>query len=92
MEAPLVPPSHLEDDYTLQQRVPLASYYVDDSNKGQGSHYKFSAKYIERFQRKSKLKIGSFNLSRGQRFGGFIRLYLENNDKEFPRDTCSSGF
>lgn len=39
-----------------------------------------------------KLKIGSFNLSRGQRFGGFIRLYLENNDKEFPRDTCSSGF
>ena len=48
MEAPLVPPSHLEDDYTLQQRVPLASYYVDDSNKGQGSHYKFSAKYIER--------------------------------------------
>ena len=50
---PLEPPSHLEDEYTLHQKVPLASYYVDDSNEGHGSHYKFSAKHIDRLINKS---------------------------------------
>ena len=48
MKPPTEPPEALVDDYTLYDQVELELYYVDDSNAGEGSHYKFGQKYIDK--------------------------------------------
>ena len=46
------PPPLLPDDlkwaYTRCGTIPVESYYVDDSNAGKGTHYRYSAKEMER--------------------------------------------
>lgn len=39
---PQRPPEELMDDFTLGGTIPMEYYYVDDSNKGKGTHYKYS--------------------------------------------------
>jgi len=40
---PPQPPPEMVSNLTLGGEVPLEYYYVDDSNKGQGTHYKYSS-------------------------------------------------
>eukprot|EP00466_Bigelowiella_natans_P021508 jgi/Bigna1/87546/estExt_fgenesh1_pg.C_210159 len=40
-EPPREIPVDLRDDFTMQGKIPVESYYVDDSNGGEGTHYQF---------------------------------------------------
>jgi hypothetical protein len=42
-----VPREYL-DRFTMGQLIPVESYYVDDSNEGKGTHYKYPFSYITR--------------------------------------------
>lgn len=44
---PREPPAELLLNFTQNGKIPLKSYYVDDSNKGKGTHYKFSRIDVE---------------------------------------------
>jgi len=54
-QPPKHPPAELLPAYTLQDAIPLERFYVDDSNKGQRTHYSFPeatvASYLESAQR-----------------------------------------
>ena len=54
-QPPKHPPAELLPAYTLQDSIPLERFYVDDSNKGQRTHYSFPeatvASYLESAQR-----------------------------------------
>jgi hypothetical protein len=43
---PKDPPDDLIAAYTLNDQIPLARFYVDDTNQGNGSHYSFSLQQI----------------------------------------------
>ena len=47
-EPPRVIPSHLENRFTMSGRIPLTSFYVDDSG-GNGTFYKYSNETIESY-------------------------------------------
>jgi SAM-dependent methyltransferase len=54
------PPAELLDGYTQGGTVPFASFYVDDTNNGEETHYVFTEKSIESYfkgTRKSFMKI-----------------------------------
>ena len=40
------PPEHLLSEFTMNATIPISQFYVDDSNEGLGTHYKFSREYI----------------------------------------------
>jgi hypothetical protein len=45
---PKDPPEDMRAAYTLNNQIPLAQFYVDDTNQGHGSHYRFSLQQIEK--------------------------------------------
>jgi SAM-dependent methyltransferase len=54
------PPAELLDGYTQGGTIPLASFFVDDTNNGEETHYVFTEKNIESYfkgTRKSFMKI-----------------------------------
>jgi hypothetical protein len=48
------PPDSLLAAFTLNHTVPLEFYYVDDSNKGNGTHYKYSQSDINQLIREAE--------------------------------------
>ncbi|XP_065829312.1 uncharacterized protein [Oscarella lobularis] len=44
---PSRPPESIREKLTMNGQIPLEYYYVDDSNKGRGTHYKYSRQDIE---------------------------------------------
>ena len=46
-------PLDYKDAFTMNGEVPIEYYYVDDSNAGQGTHYKFSWNYMEEMVEKN---------------------------------------
>ncbi|CAI8045483.1 hypothetical protein GBAR_LOCUS25165 [Geodia barretti] len=48
------PPDSLLAAFTLNHTVPLEFYYVDDSNKGKGTHYKYSQSDINQLIREAE--------------------------------------
>ncbi|XP_062514936.1 uncharacterized protein LOC134190498 [Corticium candelabrum] len=46
---PHSPPTNILQSLTINNFVPLEFYYVDDTNKGKGTHYKYSRDDIEHF-------------------------------------------
>jgi len=45
-QPPKQPPAVLLKEYTMNDSVPLEQFYVDDSNKGQRTHYSFSEESV----------------------------------------------
>lgn len=40
------PPQNLIPQYTLEGQIPLEYFYVDDTDRGKGTHYKYSMSQI----------------------------------------------
>ena len=40
-------PAQFEEAFSMNGEVPIEKYYVDDSEGGKGTHYKFGAAYIK---------------------------------------------
>ena len=72
---PRNPPDHLLSEFTLNHHVPIESFYVDDSNQGLGTHYKFSLEYIEN-------AIKAVSAVRFQRQHAFLFHALEDHSIE----------
>lgn len=49
LAAPKNPPEHLVPGYTLKGKIPIEYFYVDDTNNGLGSHYKFPQATVENY-------------------------------------------
>lgn len=51
IKPPKEPPPDLLDQYTLNNSIPLEYFYVDDTEQGNSTHYRFSAESMEVFIR-----------------------------------------
>ena len=53
-------PPELLSAYTLQDQVPVAEFYVDDTKKGEGTHYKYDAGAIDGYFKSYAARLESW--------------------------------
>ena len=53
-------PPELLSAYTLQDQVPVAEFYVDDTKKGEGTHYKYDAGAIDGYFKSYAARLVDF--------------------------------
>lgn len=79
---PKYPPSDLVERFTQEHSIPLEKFYVDDTNKGLGTHYRFSHEVILSYLESAKRQIDYLELR-----------YASTNDdptaNTFPDDNVS---
>lgn len=70
-------PADLKEAFSMNGRIPIEDYYVDDSEGGKGTHYKFGATYIN--------KLIETSIPEQVKFLG-SRRFLPSEDEEFDEE------
>eukprot|EP01061_Rhynchopus_euleeides_P039132 TRINITY_DN67143_c0_g1_i1.p1 TRINITY_DN67143_c0_g1~~TRINITY_DN67143_c0_g1_i1.p1 ORF type:complete len:312 (+),score=114.92 TRINITY_DN67143_c0_g1_i1:67-936(+) len=79
--APRDMPADLKAAYTMDGKIPIGEYYVDDTGEdGEGTHYKYSAKYVKGFvDAAERVKASGADVKRDNK-----RMWLVAALKEHP--------
>ncbi len=81
---PKSPPSELLNGYTLNGEIPVAEFYVDDTNNGTATHFMFSEKSINALiagAEKIMKRMETFQISFAQRQLSEVMFY-----NSFPKE------
>lgn len=73
------PPGELYELYTLGSRLPIVYFYVDDSNEGRGTHYKYTLDSINSYISSANKKIKKYSSILN---GELMRLQNKSKNKE----------
>lgn len=86
------PPQNIPEEmlqrYTMNGEIPLEKFYIDDSNQGEGTHFKYTRKGIDRFIDSAKTMFSKVNAQTGTLprnlwvYKGLLdnAKYIENQD------------
>lgn len=70
LKPPKSPPAELLDGYTMNGAIPMADFYVDDTNNGSATHFIFPEKSVDSFiagAEKIMKRVSVFEISWKQR-------------------------